>query len=91
MMFIIIWVWSFVITMFTLIYNCYKNPGKMYLDVLILFTIIVAIPGVAAALILSSAYSHIFIYKSKESREELKEKVWSDIEDIHEALQVFKN
>lgn len=89
-MFITIWVWSFAILMLSLMYTCYQNPGKMYLDVFILMTIIVAIPGVAIANILYSIYMKLFVYRSRESIEALKKKTWIQIEEIHTALQIMK-
>lgn len=90
MIFLTIWIYSFVIAVAMLLIDCYKNPGRMYMDVFILMIYVLAIPGAALFTILASLYNRFLSGRTKAERDVCKEEGWKKIDELHDMLQILK-
>lgn len=86
MLFLTIWIWSYIITILFVLRDCYANPGRMYLDVFVTMACILAIPGVAVYIILVALYNKLFVRKVGSENEEL----WLKVEELHDLLQILR-
>ena len=91
MIFLSIWIWSFVIVVVATLNWCRKNPQKMYLDVFCLMCIVLAVPGVATWTLLNSIYNWFkHCRDSKEVKEAMQQKAIQTIEDAHNKIQMIR-